>query len=175
MMREKNRRLISPLGWQQRAFALGLCAMVIWLGAGVGLIQYAHADGRYWSDPTTGFALGGYDVVSYWSSSGPVLGSEEYEVRWENVTWRFSNRGNCEEFLKHADLYAPLFSGYGAYAVSQGKAPRGNPEIWTIADNKLYFFYSLDAKTKWGLARKKFIREAMKYWPKLKRKIAYSS
>ncbi len=146
--------------------------LVVLTGAMLNFSRSVQAGGKYWIDPTTGFAMGGYDVVSYWSATGPVLGNAEYEVKVENVTWRFSNKGNCEEFLKHIDIYAPQYSGYGAYAISQGKAPRGNPKIWIITDNKLYFFYSLSAKSKWELARNKFIRAAKKKWPALKRQIA---
>lgn len=147
--------------------------LILTMGGFISFSQPVYADERYWTDPATGFAMGGYDVVSYWSSGGPVLGTDDYEVQKGNVTWRFSNQGNYEEFLKHYEVYAPQFSGYGAYGVAQGKTPRGNPKIWMIADNKLYFFFSLEARTRWGLARKKYIREAIKNWPVLKRQISH--
>ena len=133
------------------------------------------ANEKYWVDPATGYAMGGYDMVSYWSPSGPVLGKAEFEVRKKNVTWRFSNKGNYEEFIKNVDIYAPQFSGYGAYEVSQGRTPQGNPTIWSIVDNKLYYFFSLSSKSTWEKGRDKFIREANKRWPVLKRQIAHSN
>jgi YHS domain-containing protein len=152
--------------------AANMCLLMVLIAGWLSLSPSVQAQEKYWTDPATGFAMGGYDVVSYWSSTGPVLGNAEYEVEVKKVTWRFSNKGNYEEFLKYTNIYAPQFSGYGAYAVSQGRAPLGNPTIWVIADNRLYFFFSTRAKTEWQKAQKKFIRMANKKWPTLKILIA---
>jgi len=137
-----------------------------------GYSQALDAEEKYWADPTTGFAIGGYDVVSYWSSAGPVLGTDDFEVQMGKTAWRFSNKGNFEEFRKYAGVYAPQFSGYGAFAVSQGKAPRGNPRIWMIADNRLYLFFSLKGKKMWLEKQQESIRKAIENWPDLRRQIA---
>ncbi len=137
-----------------------------------GVSQSFQTQEKFWADPATGFAIGGYDVVSYWSNMGPVLGKDAYEVQMEKTTWRFSNQGNYEEFVKYAGVYTPQFSGYGAYAVSQGKAPRGNPRIWAIVDNKLYLFFSIEGKIKWQETRENSIRKAKEQWPALRRQIA---
>ncbi len=152
--------------------AASIFLLMAFFAGWLSLLHPAQAEEKYWTDPATGFAMGGYDVVSYWSPAGPVLGIAEYEVEVEKVSWRFSNKGNYEEFLKYTDIYAPQFSGYGAYAVSQGRAPRGNPTIWAIANNRLYFFFSMRAKMEWQKAQKKFIRIANKKWPTLKLLIA---
>ena len=152
-----------------------ICALLALAGGEINFSRQAQADQRYWADPSTGIAMGGYDMVSYWSATGPVLGSPDYEVQMGKVTWRFSNQGNYEEFLKNGKTYTPQFSGYGAYSVSQGKTPHGNPRIWVIADNKLYFFFSLDTRAKWERDRKKFIRKAIRLWPVLKRQIPHFS
>jgi len=137
-----------------------------------GHSQAFKPEEKYWADPTTGYAIGGYDVVSYWSSAGPVLGKDAYEVQMAKTTWRFTNKGNFEEFRKYAGVYVPQFAGYGAYAVSQGKAPRGNPRIWVIADNRLYLFFSLKGKKNWLEKQEQSIRKAAENWPDLRRQIA---
>ncbi len=150
----------------------GMCAGVVFTADSSSYSQAFNAEEKYWADPTTGFAIGGYDVVSYWSAAGPVLGKDEYELQMAKTTWRFSNKGNFEEFRKYAGVYAPQFSGYGAYAVSQGKAPRGNPRIWVVADNKLYLFFSLKGKKNWLENQQESIRKAIENWPALRRQIA---
>ena len=130
-----------------------------------------HADERIWQDPATGWAIGGYDVVSYWSGTGPVEGSADFEVYIDGVTWRFANQGNCEEFLKHLAIYSPRFSGYGAYAIALGKVPRGNPRVWEVYEQKLYFFYSERSRRNWSLARDRYIRMADENWKVLQREI----
>jgi len=150
----------------------GIFAWVVFPAGSSSYSQDFKWQEKYWADPTTGFAIGGYDVVSYWSSAGPVLGKDAYEVQMAKTTWRFSNKGNFEEFRKYAGVYAPQFSGYGAYAVSQGKAPRGNPRIWVIANNRLYLFFSLKGKKKWLEKQQESIRKAIENWPALRRQIA---
>ena len=151
---------------------IGFIAWAVFAANSPGYSQAFKTEEKYWADPATGFAIGGYDVVSYWSLTGPVLGNDAYEVQMEKTTWRFSNKGNFEEFRKYASVYTPQFSGYGAYAVSQGKAPRGNPRIWAIEDNKLYLFFSLEGKKKWLEEREQSIRKAIENWPALRRQIA---
>ncbi len=163
----------TPFSRTKRWLASG--GIFVWTLIAAGSLSYSQAfkpEEKYWADPTTGFAIGGYDVVSYWSSAGPVLGKDAYEVQMEKTTWRFSNKGNFEEFRKYAGVYTPQFSGYGAYAVSQGKAPRGNPRIWVIADNRLYLFFSLKGKKKWLEKQQESIRKAIENWPALRRQIA---
>lgn len=167
--------IISFYNVLRQLSATVVVVLTLLAGSLLGLHQSALAGEKFWTDPATGFALGGYDVVSYWSPTGPVLGMDEFEVHIENVTWRFSNQGNYEEFLKHFNIYMPQFSGYGAYAVSQGTAPLGNPNIWVIEDNKLYFFFSPNAKKKWQQKKNEFIPQAIKQWPALKRQIALAS
>ncbi len=135
--------------------------------------QILRADDKIWTDPATGFALAGYDVVSFWSPNGPVVGTGEFEIQVNGINWRFSNQGNREEFLKFPKVYTPQFSGYGAYAIAQGSVPRGNPKIWALAKNKLYFFFSLDARKKWLRASDRNIRKAEKKWPVLQGEIAH--
>lgn len=131
----------------------------------------AHADPRIWKDPVTGYAIGGFDVVSYWSASGPTMGFEEYEVFVDGVSWRFANQGNRDEFLKHLSIYRPQYSGYGAYAVAHGKVPRGNPITWVIYEQKLYFFYSIKAKKSWERNKVKMVRQADKNWVDVQKQI----
>ena len=152
--------------------AIAIVAWAVFMASSPGYSQAFKLQEKYWADPTTGFAIGGYDVVSYWSSAGPVLGKDDYEVQMAKTTWRFSNKGNFDEFRKYAGVYAPQFSGYGAYAVSQGKAPRGNPRIWVIANNRLYLFFSLKGKKKWLEKQQESIRKATENWPDLRRQIA---
>jgi len=53
--------------------------LIIAVSAGYGA---DHALARFWTDPATGFAVGGYDPVSYFTPGGPRRGSADYEATW---------------------------------------------------------------------------------------------
>ena len=69
-----------------------------------------------WQDYSSGFAIGGYDPVAYFTRGRPVPGREGIEHSWGGTYWRFENTGNRDAFAKHPGVYAPQFAGYGTSA-----------------------------------------------------------
>jgi hypothetical protein len=51
---------------------------------------------------------------------------------------------HLEMFQKNSQRYVPVYGGYCAFGVSKGKKFIGDPEVWRIVDNRLYF--NLDAR-----------------------------
>lgn len=95
------------------------------------------------TDPQ-GVAIGGYDPVSYFAAGGPLKGKPEHEALWHGARFRFATEANRQAFVAEPAKYAPQFGGYCAFAVSLSDndsapaAPPGRPDLWTIADGKLY-------------------------------------
>ena len=91
-----------------------------------------------------GFAIGGFDPVSYFGDAGPLPGKPEHEASWRGARWRFASAANRQIFLSDPAKYAPQCGGYCAFAVSLSDndrappAPPGRPDRWTIANGKLY-------------------------------------
>lgn len=100
----------------------------------------------------TGFAVSGYDVVSYWSleqnsvgqdQPAPLPGKTTITAEHNGAKWAFATEQNRDLFLKNPEKYIPVYDGHCAYGVSAGnnntgvKVP-GNPLLWRIVDNKLY-------------------------------------
>jgi hypothetical protein len=151
-----------------------LFAMVV-AGAATGGAMAAGTAGmqeeRYWSDPQTGLAIGGYDPVSYFVEKAPRLGKPEHELRWQGLVWRFRNEGNLAAFRDAPLVYAPRFGGFSAPALLKGVAVPGNPLIWAMQDDRLYLFYSPAHKFLWQQDRKAMSDQARAHWPDVARTI----
>ena len=52
---------------------------------------------------TDGVAVGGSDVVAYFTQGAPVQGSPEFSYDWRGVTWYFAN-------VTNRDAFAALFN-----------------------------------------------------------------
>jgi len=88
------------------------------------------------------FALNGQDVVSFYDTTGPVEGTQEYTTVWDNTEWRFSSEENRDAFEANPAQYVPEFGGYCPVALSQGDAKIGTAEHFTVIDEKLYLNFN---------------------------------
>jgi len=126
----------------------------------------AHNNTIYVKD---GFAIGGYDVMAFYTENKPVKGTAKYSHEWKSATWLFSSQSNMEKFAANPDNYAPQYGGFCAYGCSDGeghKAPT-DPETWTIVNGKLYFNYNIDVKALWLENQMERIEQADKNWPRI--------
>lgn len=114
------------------AFTLGL------IGSAVAGEQYIDA---------TGFAVSGYDVVSYFDlpQSGlgqpqpaPLPGNAAITAEFNGATFAFATVENRDAFLANPGAFVPQYDGHCAYGVAKGGKVPGNPTLWRIVDGKLY-------------------------------------
>jgi len=122
------------------------------------------------TDPVyTGFfsslAVGGYDVVAYFTESKPVQGKSKFSFEYMNTEWRFASAENLVLFKAEPEKFAPQYGGYCAWAVSQGYTARGNPKNSRIEDGKLYLNYDNEVQATWEKYIPGFIGLADKNWP----------
>jgi hypothetical protein len=101
---------------------------------------------RVVTDIHTGLAMDGYDPVAYFTDAQAKPGRPEFEYRFREVIWRFSNEGNRAAFAQNAEIYVPRFGGYDPVAIARGQAVAGNPTLWYVAANRLYLFYSPESR-----------------------------
>jgi hypothetical protein len=127
---------------------------------------------RAWAEPeiftglVSGVGAGGYDVVSYFSGT-PKEGKEEFTAQWKDARWRFASAENLKMFEAAPEKYAPQYGGYCAFAVAQGAIAEGQPEIWTVADGKLYLNFSQSVQEEWRSDIPGYIAAANANWPKV--------
>ncbi len=149
---------------------------VLLAGAGLaGPAQQVVASARLpmaWSDPATGYAIGGYDPVAYFTRQRAVRPNRRLEVYWGGVSWNFENSGNQRAFRRSPQIYAPRFGGADPYMLSRHKAVLGSPALFDIFEGRLYLFHNSDNLRRWQRHRKAFIIQARQFWPKLSRELA---
>ena len=136
IMRQKRKQNLTIT----RLFAA--LAMLGWLGSALpgqaaGLVE------TFVTDPLTGVALEGYDPVSYFTGSDPVMGSPDFGYEWGGVSWYFSSPANRDVFMRNPDVYAPQYGGHCLVSLSRGFLSDGKPRLYAIKGMKLYLFYSV--------------------------------
>ena len=128
-------------------FVIGLC---ICAALAAGLWHASHALAATTElivvDRNSGLAIYGFDPVAYFTDSEAKTGSEDLEFNYGGAAWRFSNEGNRAAFEKDPDVYMPQFGGYDPIAVSEGVVRPGHPEFFAIHNQRLFLFYSAEAK-----------------------------
>ena len=140
-------------------FSCGLCWLL--------LVSSAAGEVNVWQDPMTGYALGGYDPVAYYTRGEATPGSSDHQYYFNGVTWKFENIGNKDAFIKTPYVYHPDFAGYDPYALLKGRTAQGVPTLWVKYKRRLFLFHNIVNKHLWTQEKEKHLEEADKIWPKL--------
>lgn len=110
-----------------------------------GMAGFAHAGEQYVD--RTGFAVSGYDVVSYFDlpqvpvgapQHAPLAGRAAITADYNGATFAFATEANRDRFLADPAAFAPQYDGHCAYGVAVGSKVPANPTLWRIVDGKLY-------------------------------------
>ena len=111
-------------------------------------------------------AIKGYDAVSYFTNGKTMKGNVSFTYKWHGKTWYFSNRENLDLFATGPKKYAPQYDGYCAWAMSEERMARTDPDVWQIINGKLYLNCSRSAHEKWSRDIPGNIRKADANWLK---------
>jgi len=122
-------------------------------------------------NPATGLALSGFDPVAYFTDHAPRLGHADLELNHDGAVWRFLNPGNRDAFRDHPDTYTPRFGGYDPVGVTRNRSVAGNPQVWAIVGDRLYFFYSEADRDAFVRAPGRILEVAERNWPDVLRTI----
>lgn len=124
-----------------------------------------------------GLALGGYDVVSYFTDGTAAKGDARYSSTHRGTTYYFISADHQQAFAADPERYLPEFEGYCALAVSYGKKISVDPETFKITDGKLYLFYHGKSGSKrvnsletWNKNEQRLLKKAQELWPDVKKK-----
>ncbi|MGC1693713.1 MAG: YHS domain-containing (seleno)protein [Pseudolabrys sp.] len=122
-------------------------------------------------DADSGLALSGFDPVAYFTDGKPKIGRPGLELRRGDTIWRFRNEGNRAAFAEHPKVYTPRFGGYDPVAVARGVSVPGHPLFWSVTGDRLYLFYSAEARTAFLAEPGNIIEAAERKWPEVARDI----
>lgn len=111
-------------------------------------------------------AIKGYDAVAYFKEGRALKGSASFNSSWHSMTWQFSSKENRDLFAANPEKYAPQYDGYCAWALTEGRMARTDPEVWKIVDGKLYLNCSQSAYEKWSRDIPGNIKKADENWKK---------
>ena len=165
MTAARQERKSSQL-WCAVAAILGAMAGFAGSGPGPASLQAAITE-RLVANRYTGLAIDGFDPVAYFVDAEPRFGRADLEFRHAGATWRFVNAGNRAAFVADPEVYMPRFGGYDAIAVARGVATPGHPKLWQIADQRLYLFYSEEARSTFIQNPEGAIEAADRHWPEV--------
>ncbi|MBI3498854.1 MAG: hypothetical protein HY058_16270 [Proteobacteria bacterium] len=115
-------------------------------------------------DAPGGLALGGYDVVAYFTDDKPVRGLAEFASVFQSVTYRFRSAANRDRFLADPLRYLPAYGGYSAYGVANGVLAPGDPEQFAIVEGRLYVNFSKSVHSQWLRDPAFYIARADQNW-----------
>jgi hypothetical protein len=148
--------------------------LALWVLAFAAVVTVLHAatTERVVVDRHTGLALYGIDPVAYFTDKKPVEGRQNLELRFAGAVWRFHNEGNRAAFAADPDVYMPRFGGYDPVGVSHGLATPGFPAIWVMHEQRLYLFYTAEARAAFLAKPMDLIATAVARWPKVKSELA---
>ena len=124
----------------------------------------------------TGFAVSGYDVVSYFDlpqskvgkpQQPPLPGQASITADYNGATFAFATEANRDRFLADPAAFVPQYDAHCAYGVAKGGKVPGNPTLWRIVDGKLYLNYDAAIQKDWLKDKAGFIKQADAKFPQL--------
>lgn len=128
-----------------------------------------RSDGAAFYTNPRGYAVRGYDPVSYVEDGDAVRGLAAHQFGWRGARWRFSNAAHRDAFAAAPERYAPQYGGYCASAVREGYLTPGDAGAWDIFEGKLYLMCSTDALARWRRDPIASRAAADRNWPILRR------
>lgn len=127
-----------------------------------------------------GYAIGGYDPVSYFTQNKSQKGDESIKDEWNSATWLFSSKAHRNLFKQNPSKYAPRYGGWSLITISghggEGYAAQTNPDNgWIIFEDKLYLLDG-DANLAKALGERpkvmsRYIKAADNEWPRIESEI----
>ena len=87
-----------------------------------------------------GVAVGGYDLVSYHSEEGPLMGTTALTMTHDGLSYRFANPANLQQFSQNPDRFLPRYRGFCATTLAMGRLVCPNYRNFKIEDGDLLLF-----------------------------------
>jgi hypothetical protein len=120
-------------------------------------------------DLNSGLAISGFDPVAYFTDGAALPGKGALEQVVAGAAWRFRNEGNRAAFVADPDIYMPRFGGHDPIALARGRAVAGNPLVWLISGERLYLFYTPEARDQFAGNPAATAAAAELQWPAVRR------
>ena len=121
---------------------------------------------RMSTDDLSGFAIRGFDPVSYFINGKPAPGVAAYEYNWAGTVWRFSTEAKQSCLWQPAPLcMLRSLMGIDAIAIAEGRIVEADLFTFAIVDGRLFFFRT-DQRRKTFLDDTDLAVRSLAAWPK---------
>ena len=117
-----------------------------------------------------GLALGGYDVVSYLQSDGPVVGSKDITSSHNELVYRFASAANRSLFERDPRRFLPEYRGFCAATLAMGRLACPDYTNFKIENGRLLLFELAgftNGRTVWNSDPTRFKRRADENYERL--------
>ena len=124
-----------------------------WILAGFSCVLLSLpglSDKAMGKSPSDEIAIKGYDTVAYFKIGKAVQGNKSFSFQWHGMMWYFLNKEHKDLFAASPGKYAPQYDGYCAWAMTEARKAKTDPEVWKIVNGKLYLNCSREAYKKWS-------------------------
>ena len=112
-------------------------------------------------------AMSGYDPVSYFTDGRPERGSNEFWFAFDDAVYLFRSAEHRAMFAADPERYAPQYEGFCAAGISKGYKTEPDPEVWVIANGKLYLLSLKERLPEFKRDTATFVDKADANWPGL--------
>jgi len=118
-----------------------------------------------------GIAIDGYSPVSYFTRGQAELGSAEFAVEHESITYLLTSQKQVELFKANPDKYAPAYGGWCAFGMAVSDKFPIDPTAFKIVNGRLMLFLrntDIDARDLWNKGDEvDLLRKAEAHWTKV--------
>ena len=87
-----------------------------------------------------GVAVGGYDLVSYHSDGGPVMGTAQFSANHGELKYHFASAANLATFQGDTERYLPVYSGFCAATLAMGSLVCPDYTNFKLEEGRLLLF-----------------------------------
>ncbi len=119
----------------------------------------------------TGLGLKGYDPVGYFIENRPVMGNPQFTSFYNGVRYQFASPANKAAFDANPGKYEPQFGGFCAYAASEGKTAKIEPDAFEVLNGRLLLQYDKDVREMFNKDPQGRLKKADNNWPGLVEKL----
>lgn len=116
-----------------------------------------------------GIGLKGFDPVSYFPEGGgqPLQGDPGLAASYRGVSYAFASPAHRELFFQSPERFEPTYGGWCAFAMASGMKVDIDPQLFTLAGNRLHFFVSPRAKALFDADVARYEGRADAHWRRL--------
>lgn len=121
-------------------------------------------------------AVGGHDLVAYFSQNAAVRGSQNFEATIAGVKYWFASADNQKKFESNPAGFLPQYGGWCAFAMGMNKGTvPSDPKTFKFYNGKLYLFFNdyyqgtpVNTIVPWNAAEASLKAKADVNWSKMK-------